>query len=299
MSDLQRRTVGAFIFLVPLAAAAVIFRIPIARAWSSRAFSEEVLHGYEQLYTGEKAGPGDSDNLPLRTGKVIILRPSTHFVAVTGGMTCVLFWTQITPEERGKITAKEDPPRIHDAWFEIDESLRPSTPDEVDTGDFLRDGSAERRDLRPRQVPGSRALLRCASRRLRAQMLRSPLRQIPRRFRHRGRAAAREDHRARLPHGAAGPRPRGGRADAARVPVIPSTGPTAGSSAVSPTGCSACRSVGSQASSLTALQSCARGAHLRLWSAVRRCGEPLSITLASSALGRGGSHRCCVRARAG
>jgi len=145
MSDLQRRTVGAFIFLVPLAAAAVIFRIPIARAWSSRAFSEEVLHGYEQLYTGEKAGPEDSDNLPLRTGKVIILRPSTHFVAVTGGMTCVLFWTQITPEERGKITAKEDPPRIHDAWFEIDESLRPSTPDEVDTVIFcetaaLKDG---------------------------------------------------------------------------------------------------------------------------------------------------------------
>lgn len=128
----QRRVITAVFLLLPLLGVAVIFRDSLRKLWISRAFAEEQLGQYEKLFAGEAPGV-PSETPPSRTGKVIVLRPSSHQFVVSGGMSVTLFWTQIAPELRGKITGDVDPASLHDSWYDLDSSLRASTPDEVDT----------------------------------------------------------------------------------------------------------------------------------------------------------------------
>ncbi|MBI4602626.1 MAG: hypothetical protein HY721_11765, partial [Planctomycetes bacterium] len=82
---------------------------------------------------GEGLGEPQAGSLPERTGKVTVVRPSTHLVYSSGAMADALFWTQVHPAARNKIVREQDPPAIDGAWYSLDPSIRASGPGDVDT----------------------------------------------------------------------------------------------------------------------------------------------------------------------
>lgn len=99
----------------------------------ANAFPADELRRYEDTLTdGNKPRPGDA--LPRRRGRVVLMvaskrRPGGRFVVSSLG---------ITPEIR-KRTEEVEPPRLHDAMFDLDSSVRAHSPEEVGTVIFCED----------------------------------------------------------------------------------------------------------------------------------------------------------------
>ena len=136
-------------FLLKLTVAAVLLALALVSFWSplrslvlAREFPAGVLKKYEDLFDGEGLEEPGNDP-PPRTGKVILVKPSTHSVYAGGAGVDTLSWTQIEPSRRPKIARQIDPPSIHDSWYNLDASLRASTPEEVDTVVFCEPRSAK------------------------------------------------------------------------------------------------------------------------------------------------------------
>ncbi len=104
---------------------------PIRRALATREFPDEQIREYEFLFDGWFA-PEPPGSYPLRSGKVIVIRPSTQLVYLRA-TTYAMHWTSISPDKRATIAREDSPARIHAAWFYLDDSIRAMNPDEVDT----------------------------------------------------------------------------------------------------------------------------------------------------------------------
>jgi len=119
--------------LIPIGVPAAIFHTSILRFCEAVSFPEATLRDYEKLFAGE----GMSLNptwVPHRTGKVVVVRPSVHAVYATGGFAAqTLFWTQIAPEHRPRISRELEGPTLDESWYQLDPSVRATSPDEVDT----------------------------------------------------------------------------------------------------------------------------------------------------------------------
>jgi hypothetical protein len=119
--------------LIPVVVPAAIFHVSIIRFCEALSFPESALREYEEIFAGE----GMAENptwVPYRTGKVVVVKPSVHAVYATGGVAAeTLFWTQIAPAHRPRISRELDPPALDESWYLLDPSLRATSPDEVDT----------------------------------------------------------------------------------------------------------------------------------------------------------------------
>ncbi len=126
-----RRIRNLVIVAAILALGLLVFQHPLRVLASSRTFPVKILREYQQLCGGEPAAL-DETEVPCRTGKVIVLYPSINAVYFGAG-TEVMPWTDLTPNLRSRIAREIDPPRIHEAFFDLDPSIRAASPDEVDT----------------------------------------------------------------------------------------------------------------------------------------------------------------------
>jgi len=127
------------ILLILVGIPAAVFNGPLRRYWLSRAFAEERLREFEKLHRGTGAR---SSGLPYRTGKVLVIRPSTHSVYY-GSLATTMFWTQIGPKDKGRINREVDPPEIDASWYELSASVRASSLEEVETVIFCESKSTK------------------------------------------------------------------------------------------------------------------------------------------------------------
>lgn len=95
----------------------------------SPAFPEETIREYESLIDPGDAAEGTSAGIPYRTGKVVLIRPSSWQVYRHGPMLS----TQISPHLQGSKEREIDPPRLDDSWSRLDRSIRASSPGEAAT----------------------------------------------------------------------------------------------------------------------------------------------------------------------
>lgn len=101
----------------------------------ANAFTADDLRGYEDKLT-DGSPPRVSDALPPRSGKVVLMVSSKR----KPGGKFVIHSTAVTREVRKK-TKEVEPPRLHDAMYDLDASIRASSPEEVGTVIFCEDYS--------------------------------------------------------------------------------------------------------------------------------------------------------------
>jgi hypothetical protein len=95
-------------------------------------FSQSDLRRYERLFDGRRGGRVGGGAVPFRTGKVVVVRPSVQSVYISS-IAYSFSWNELDPGQRGKIAREVDPPRLDDAWYDLDAELRASSPEEVRT----------------------------------------------------------------------------------------------------------------------------------------------------------------------
>lgn len=93
------------------------------------AFSEKETREYESLFSWGENGMVPEGAVPYRTGKVVIVRPSSWQVYRFGAQML----TQISPDWEGRKEYEIDPPRLDDSWSRLDSSVRASSPAEAAT----------------------------------------------------------------------------------------------------------------------------------------------------------------------
>ena len=101
----------------------------------ANAFTADDLRGYEDKLT-DGSMPRVSDALPTRRGKVLLMVASKR----KPGGKWVIPSTAVKRELRKK-TKEVEPPRLHDAMYDLDASIRASSPEEVSTVIFCEDFS--------------------------------------------------------------------------------------------------------------------------------------------------------------
>ena len=93
----------------------------------SRAFAAETLREYEVTLTEGSDRVSLTETIPRRTGKVLLVIPATIRCGNFLGASTLMKY-----EWRSSGT-EVDPPRLHDAMYDLDSSIRANTPEEVAT----------------------------------------------------------------------------------------------------------------------------------------------------------------------
>lgn len=117
---------AAMFVLVVLGGFAVGLAVWLVPTWKLRsAFADSKLREYEERFAPYAGTPAESEILPPRRGKVLVLSQSTWS---TGAL--------VLP--RAKIDATHlrnyreiDPPRLHESMYRLDPAVRASSPEEV------------------------------------------------------------------------------------------------------------------------------------------------------------------------
>ncbi len=129
LAEKRFRWRGLVVVLVLAGAAVAALSGVIRRSFLARNFPVDVLRDLTDPFSSRLwAEESEAGDIPPRTGKVILIVPAlAHVARKTDYVTnweCPGF--DLRPGETF-------PPRIHPAWYELDSSIRASTPDEVDT----------------------------------------------------------------------------------------------------------------------------------------------------------------------
>ncbi len=119
----------------------VVFAVGVPCLWLypdyriANAFTADDLRGFEDKLT-DGYPPRVSDALPTRSGKVVLVVSSKR----KPGGRFVIPSTSVRRAVRKK-TKEVEPPRLHDAMYDLDASIRASSPEEVSTVIFCEDFS--------------------------------------------------------------------------------------------------------------------------------------------------------------
>ena len=118
---MKKMLIVAVVIAVPL----YVFLYPSYRL--RKAFAEEQLRRFEVELTEGSHRLMASDTVPPRTGKVVVMLPTScrrsGFVQPS---------TKLSPLDR-QASREVDPPRLHSVMYELDASLRASGPDDAET----------------------------------------------------------------------------------------------------------------------------------------------------------------------
>jgi hypothetical protein len=125
----DRRRMKALLQLASLLAIALLAFFFVARPAGAGAFPESLIREYESLLRERRPAAVSTSDVPSRSGKIVLIRPSSWNVYRLGTMLA----TQIDPGMEAKKDREIDPPRIDDSWYRLDPSLRASSPAEVET----------------------------------------------------------------------------------------------------------------------------------------------------------------------
>jgi hypothetical protein len=121
---------SARLFLLVLALGALALGVFLAaRAWAAAPFPVEILRQYESELLAPVAGEAAAGEIPPRTGKVVLVRPSSWQVFREGTLSAA----HIAPERKERAEKEIDPPRLDDSWRHLDAALRAASADEADT----------------------------------------------------------------------------------------------------------------------------------------------------------------------
>src|SRR5262245_40906076 len=97
--------------------------------WAAAPFPVELLRQYESELLAPVAGEATAGAVPQRTGRVVLVRPSSWQLFREGTQSAA----QIAPSRKKRAEKEIDPPRVDDSWYQLEASLQAPSPAEVET----------------------------------------------------------------------------------------------------------------------------------------------------------------------